>query len=151
MDCIHIAPLSKAQYIYIAPLSKALYIYIAPLSKALYIYIAPLSKALYIYIAPLSKALYIYIAPLSKASHSPIHTHIHTPTAIGCHARYQPACQEQLGVRCLAQGHFDTPRGGSNRQPSDCQTTALTPWAISPSCGDTRNQRGNLWPVLTVT
>ena len=61
-----------------------------------------------------------------------IHTHIHTPTAIGCHARYQPARQEQLGVRCLAQGHFDTPRVGSNRQPSDCQTTGLTSWAISP-------------------
>ena len=60
------------------------------------------------------------------------HSHtIHTPTAIGCHARYQPARQEQLGVRCLAQGHFDTPRVGSNRQPSDCQTTALTSWAIS--------------------
>ena len=52
---------------------------------------------------------------------------IHTPTAIGCHARYQPARQEQLGVRCLAQGHFDTPRVGSNRQPSDCQMTALPP------------------------
>ena len=60
-----------------------------------------------------------------------IHTHIHTPTAIGSHARYQPTHQEQLGVRCLAQGHFDTPRVGSNRQPSDCQTTALTSWAIS--------------------
>ena len=65
-------------------------------------------------------------------SHSPIHTHIHTPTAIGCHARYQPARQEQSGVRRLAQGHFDTPRVGSNRQPSDCQTTALTSWAASP-------------------
>ena len=54
------------------------------------------------------------------------HTHIHTPTAIGCHARHRPTHQEQLGVRCLAQGHFDTPRGGSDRQPSDCQTTALT-------------------------
>ena len=49
------------------------------------------------------------------------------PTAIGCHARYQPARQEQLGVRRLAQGHFDTARVGSNRQPSDCQTTALPP------------------------
>ena len=57
------------------------------------------------------------------ASHSPIHTHIYTPTAIGCHARYQPARQEQLGVRCLAQGHFDTPRVGSNRQPSDSLTS----------------------------
>ena len=40
-----------------------------------------------------------------------IHTHIHTPTAIGCHARYQPAREEQLGVRRLAHGHFDTPSG----------------------------------------
>ena len=55
-----------------------------------------------------------------------------THTMIGCHTRYQPARQEQLGVRCLAQGHFDTPRVGSNRQPSDCRTTALTSWAISP-------------------
>ena len=60
------------------------------------------------------------------ASHSPIHTHIHTPMVIACHARYQVARQEQLGVRCLAQGHFDTPRAGSNRQPSDHQKTALT-------------------------
>ena len=78
-----------------------------------------------------------YIAPLSKALYNlcllfTIHTYIHTPMAIGCHARYQPACQEQFRGRCLAQGHFDTPRVGSNRQPSDCQTTALTSWAISP-------------------
>ena len=51
---------------------------------------------------------------------------------IGCHARYQPARQEQLGVRCLAQGHFDTPRVGSNRQPSNCQTTALLPEPYRP-------------------
>ena len=69
---------------------------------------------------------------LYSAFHSPLHTDIHTPTAIGCHARYQPAHQEQLGVRCLAQGHFNTARVGSNRQPSDCQTTDLTSWAISP-------------------
>ena len=75
-----------------------------------------------IYIAALSKALY------NLRSHSPIHT----PTAIVCHARYQPARQEQLGVRHLGQGHFDTPRGGSNRQLSDCQTTALTSWATAP-------------------
>ena len=67
------------------------------------------------------------------ASHSPIHTHIHTPTAIGCHARYQPARQEQLGVRCLAQGHFDMPRVESNLQPSDCQTTALPPEPHRPT------------------
>ena len=75
--------------------------------------------------------LHLYSAFIQSAvqlmPHSPVHTHIHTPTAIGCHARHQPARQEQLGVRCLAQGHFDTPRVGSNRQPSDCQTTALPP------------------------
>ena len=37
------------------------------------------------------------------------------------------ARQEQLGVRCPAQGHFDTPRVGSNLQPSSCQTIALAP------------------------
>ena len=40
-----------------------------------------------------------------------IHPFTHTPTAIGCHARYQ-ARQEQLRVRGLAQGHYDTPRVG---------------------------------------
>ena len=60
-----------------------------------------------IYIAPLSKALY---NSCLSFTHTHTHTHIHTPTAIGCHVRYQPARQEQLGVRCLAQGHFDTPR-----------------------------------------
>ena len=59
------------------------------------------------------------------------HSLIHS-TAIGCHAGYQPARQEEFRVRHLAQGHFDTPRVGSNRQSSDCQTTALTSWAISP-------------------
>ena len=29
------------------------------------------------------------------------HSHIHTPTAIGCHARFRPACQEQSGVGVL--------------------------------------------------
>ena len=42
----------------------------------------------------------------------------HSHMAIGCHARYQPAPQEQLGIRYLAQGHFDLPRVGSNR-PDD--------------------------------
>ena len=31
------------------------------------------------------------------------------------------------GLGVLLRGHFDTPRVGSNRQPSDCQATALTP------------------------
>ena len=61
-----------------------------------------------------------------------IQPHTHTPTVIGCHARYQPARQEQLRVRGLAQGHSTTPRVGSNRQPSDCQTTALTTRATPP-------------------
>ena len=61
-----------------------------------------------------------------------IHPFTRTPTAIGCHARHQPARQEQLGVRRLAQGHFDTARLGSNRQPSDCQTTALPPEPYRP-------------------
>ena len=81
----------------------------------------------------LVNGLHLYSAFIQSALqflpliHPFTHTHIHTPTAIGCHARYQPAHQEQLGVRRLAQGHFDTPRVGSNRQPSDCQTTALPP------------------------
>ena len=84
-----------------------------------------------IYIAPLSKALYNFCLSFTHS-----YTHTHTPTAIGCHARNHarnhPARQEQLGVRCLAQGHFVTPRVGSNWQPSDCQTTALISWATSP-------------------
>ena len=82
--------------------------------------------------------LHLYYAFIQSALqfmpliHRHIHRHIHRPTVIGCHARYQPVHQEQLGVRCLAQGHFDTPRVGSNRQPSDCKPTALTSWAISP-------------------
>ena len=77
-----------------------------------------------------------FMSLIHPFTHSPIHPfthlHIHTPTVIGCHERYQPARQEQLGVRRLAQGHFDMSRVGSNRQPSDCQTTALTSWVISP-------------------
>uniref|UniRef100_A0A0E9WNY1 Uncharacterized protein n=1 Tax=Anguilla anguilla TaxID=7936 RepID=A0A0E9WNY1_ANGAN len=56
-----------------------------------------------IYIALLSKALFII-----DASHSPIHTHTHPPTVKGCHARYQSARWEQLGVRCLAQDVMKT-------------------------------------------
>ena len=63
----------------------------------------------------------IYIAPLSKALYNLClsFTHSHT-NGNWLPWRYQPARKEQLGVRCLAQGHFDTPRVGSNRQPSDC-------------------------------
>ena len=45
--------------------------------------------------------------------------HTHTP-------RCQSVRQEQLGMGCLAQGHFDIPRAESNRLPSDYQMTALT-------------------------
>ena len=44
-----------------------------------------------------------------------IHPFIHTPTPIGCHARYQPTRQEQLRVRCLAQGHLDMPYSPESR------------------------------------
>ena len=39
------------------------------------------------------------------------------------------------GLGVLLRRHFDTPRVGLNRQPSDCQTTALTSWAILPPKG----------------
>ena len=55
-----------------------------------------------------------------------IHPFTHTFTHQRRLAAMQGTNQEQLGVRCLAQGYFDMPRVGSNRQPSDCQTTAPT-------------------------
>ena len=93
-------------------------------------------------ILPLSKAL--YNSCLSFTHMRPIHA----PTAIGCHARYQPARQEQLGVRRLRSGTLRHARVGSNRQPSDCQTTALTSWATSPHsiCDDSHPSPGS--PVL---
>ena len=64
------------------------------------------------------------------------------------HQQRLAARREQLGARCLAQGHFDTPRVGSNRRPpDDCSyllshiapllppepyRPPLTSWAISP-------------------
>ena len=53
-------------------------------------------------------------------------------TVIGCHARYQSAHPKQLRVGRHAQGHFNTPRTGSSRQPSDCQATDLTSGAMPP-------------------
>ena len=79
--------------------------------------------------------LHLYSVFTIYFSYSPIHTHIHTPTAIGCHARYQPARQEQLGVRCLAHGHFDTPRVGfkpATLQLQDNSSYRLSHIAISP-------------------
>ena len=77
--------------------------------------------------------LHLYSAFIQSAlQFLPLILIFHTPTAIGCHARSQPARQEQLGVRCLAQGHFNTPRVGSNRQPSACQT-ALPPEPHRPT------------------
>ena len=106
-----------------------------------HLYSAFIQSAVHLYSAFIQSAVHLYSAFIQSTVQSMplIHTHIHTPTAIGCHARYQPARQEQSGVRRLAQGHFDTPRVGSNRQPSDCQTTALTsrfnPINKHPLCG----------------
>ena len=46
-------------------------------------------------------------------SMSLIHPFTHTHTAMGCHASDQSARLERLRVRCLAQGHLDTPRLGT--------------------------------------
>ena len=73
-----------------------------------------------IYIVPLSKALYNLCFLFTSS-----HTHLHT-NGNCCHARYQPARQER-SVRCLAQGHFDTPRVGSNQQPLPTARRLLLP------------------------
>ena len=64
----------------------------------------------------------IYIAPLSKSAlqFMPL---IHPLAAM---QGTNQLVMGKLGVRRLARGHFGTPRVGSNRLPSDCQTTALT-------------------------
>ena len=49
-----------------------------------------------------------------------------------CCTIYASHSHIHMGVRCLAQRHFDTPRVGSNRLPSDCQTTALPPEPYRP-------------------
>ena len=72
-----------------------------------------------IYIAPLSKALYNLCLSFTRS-----HTHSHT-NGDWRPCKVPTSSSGAIGVRCLAQGHFDTPRVGSNRQPSDCQTTAL--------------------------
>ena len=46
-----------------------------------------------------------------NASHLPINTHTHTHTNSE-KAAMQSAHWKQLGVRCLAQGHFDPPPRG---------------------------------------
>jgi len=80
-----------------------------------------------IYIALLSKALF-------SASHSPIHTHIHTPTAV---STMQQATASRLGARWLGAllrdtsgTHLDNQRGGSGHRisklPVDRQTCSHT-------------------------
>ena len=126
-------------HLYSAFIQSVVHLYSAFIQSTVHLYSAFIQSAVHLYSAFIQSAVRLYSAFIQSAvqfmPHSPvhthIHTHIHTPMAIGCHARYQPARQEQSGVRCLAQGHFDTPRVGSNRQPSDCQMTALTSWAIS--------------------
>ena len=61
------------------------------------------ANGLHLYSAFIQSAVQ-FMPLIHPFTHSPIHT------SIGCHARYQPARQERLGVRCLAQGHFDTPK-----------------------------------------
>ena len=73
-----------------------------------------------IYIAPLSKALYNLCLSFT---HSPIHT----PTAIGCHARHQPARQVQLGVRCLTQGLRHAQGGIRTGNPPTARRQLLPP------------------------
>ena len=53
-----------------------------------------------------------------------IHPHTHSYTDGGVnHARHLPAHQEQLGVQCLAQGHFDTDSGGARVRTGDLAVT----------------------------
>ena len=62
-----------------------------------------------------------------------IHTHIHTPTVIGCHARYQPAHQEQLGVRHLPQGTLSThPVWDQTSNPPTARRLLLLPEPYRP-------------------
>ena len=79
-----------------------------------------------IYIAPLSKALYNLCLSFTRS-----HTHSHT-NGDWRPCKVPTSSSGAIGVRCLAQGHFDMPRVGSNRQPSDCQTTALPPEPYRP-------------------
>ena len=98
-----------------------------------------IQSAIHLYSAFIQSAVHLYSAFIQSAVqfmpliHPFTHTHTHT------HQWWLAAMQGTIqlvrsnwGVRCLAQGHFGTPRVGSNLQPSDCQTTALTSWVISP-------------------
>ena len=68
----------------------------------------------------------IYTVSLSKA----LYNWCFSFTAIGCQARQQAACQEQLGLDDLLKDTLTRPGLPSNRLPSDCQMTALSSWAI---------------------
>ena len=97
-----------------------------------------------IYIAPLSKALYNVCLSFTH-SHTYTHTHTHTPT----HTTHQRRLAAMQGTNQLVRSNWgfgfllrDTstrPWVGSNRQPSDCQTTALTSWAVPPPYSDRRS------------
>ena len=98
-----------------------------------------------IYIAPLSKALYNLCLSFTHS-----HTHSHT-NGDWLPCKVPTSSSGAIGVRCLAQGHFDTPRVGSNWQPSDCQTTALTSWAISPRYVEALvHFEGNTFALITI-
>ena len=59
-------------------------------------------------------------------------THSHTDGS-GNHARYQLAHQEQLGVKCLAQGHIDIASGGAWVRTGNLAVgiQTLYPWATA--------------------
>lgn len=53
-----------------------------------------------------------------KALYTTVFTHSHTHSYSnggGCHAECQPAHQEQLEVKCLAQGHIGMWTGGTGK------------------------------------
>lgn len=65
-------------------------------------------------------------------------TRASTPMVRVSHARHRGAGREQLGVRCLVQGHFKTfctEGQGSDRQRFDCRTTVLPSEPLPPQQG----------------
>lgn len=73
------------------------------------------------------------------AYHPPIHSHPNwqqRPTS--CHARCGQVLSltnwRQLGVKCLAQGHFDMQTGGAGNQIGDPAISRQPPLPLSHSC-----------------
>ena len=77
---------------------------------------------------------FIYVAPLIQgAFHRYSFTHSHTGGG-GNHARHQPAHREQLGVQCLAQGHFDSKAPDT---PGTFWATSTDNWNINELLDET--------------